>query len=264
MRKTENFFSLTVYVQLYPGMRRSMGPVMDKKHEKLLLVVVAKAPVPGKVKTRLIPHFTPEEAADLYRCFLHDRIVTIKTLKGVDLAIAYTPADARDTFTPFSRNGFSLFSQTGNDLGEMLNNIFLQKLADGYDAVSIIDSDSPDLPGSAVQESFKRLLSNQTDVVFGPCHDGGYYLVGMRKPHPELFYDIPWSTETVLANTLEKAKKLGIKTDLLPWWNDLDTFEDLIVFYNKYKHRSFKTNWAGEKTFLYLSRLKRITKGFTR
>jgi rSAM/selenodomain-associated transferase 1 len=236
---------------------------MDKQHKKLLLVVVAKAPVPGKVKTRLIPHVTPEEAADLYRCFLEDRIITIHTLKGVDLAIAFTPADARDTFAPFGRNGISLFSQTGKDLGERLNNIFLQKLADGYDAVSIIDSDSPDLPGSAVQESFKRLLSNPTDVVFGPCHDGGYYLVGMCKPHPELFYDIPWSTEAVLANTLEKARKLGVKTNLLSLWNDLDTFEDLTVYYNKYKNQSVKTNWAGEKTFLYLSRLKRINKGFT-
>jgi rSAM/selenodomain-associated transferase 1 len=249
---------------MLPGVRRSMESVMETKHEKLLLVVVAKAPLPGKVKTRLIPHFTPEEAADLYRCFLEDRIIAMNSLKGVDLAIAYTPADAGDMFTPFRRNEFSLFSQKGKDLGQRLNSIFQEKLADGYDAVSIIDSDSPDLPASTVQESFKRLLSNQTDVVFGPCHDGGYYLVGMRKPHPELFYDIPWSTETVLANTLETAKKIGLKTNLLPWWNDLDTFEDLIVFYNKYKNQSFKSNWPGEKTFGYLARLRRINKGDTR
>jgi rSAM/selenodomain-associated transferase 1 len=237
---------------------------MDTRHEKLLLVVVAKAPVPGKVKTRLIPDFTAGEAADLYRCFLEDRIIAMNSLKGVDLAIAYTPADAAEMFTPFRRNGFCLFSQKGKDLGERLNSIFQEKLADGYDAVSIIDSDSPDLPASTVQESFKRLLSNQTDVVFGPCHDGGYYLVGMRKPHPELFYNIPWSTETVLANTLETAKKVGVKTDLLPWWNDLDIFEDLIVFYNKYKNQSFKSNWPGEKTFGYLARLKRINKNDNR
>jgi rSAM/selenodomain-associated transferase 1 len=249
---------------MLPGVRRSMESVMETKHEKLLLVVVAKAPLPGKVKTRLIPHFTPEEAADLYRCFLEDRIIAMNSLKGVDLAIAYTPADAGDMFTPFRRNEFSLFSQKGKDLGQRLNSIFQEKLADGYDAVSIIDSDSPDLPASTVQESFKRLLSNQTDVVFGPCHDGGYYLVGMRKPHPELFYDIPWSTETVLANTLETAKKIGLKTNLLPWWNDLDTFEDLIVFYNKHRNRSFQTDWPGQKTFGYLARLKRINRGDTR
>lgn len=245
-------------------MRRLLEPVMDKRHSKLLLVVVAKAPVPGKVKTRLIPHFTPEAAADLYRCFLQDRITTIDTLKGVDLAIAYTPADAKDMFAPFSRNGICLFSQNGKDLGERLNNIFVEKLADSYDAVSVIDSDTPDLPQSTILESFNRLLSNQTDVVFGPCHDGGYYLVGMRKPHPELFVDIPWSTEKVLSNTLERAKKLDVKTDLLPWWNDLDTFEDLVVFYNKYKNQPSERTWAGEKTYLYLSRHKRIKKGDNR
>ncbi len=233
---------------------------MDHKHAKLLLVVVAKAPVAGQVKTRLVPHFTHEEAAGLYGCFLRDRMLTIKTLKGIDLAIAYTPAEAGDVFAPFSRNGISLFSQKGKDLGERLNNIFLEKLAGGYDAVSIIDSDTPDLPQWTIQESFKRLLSNQTDVVLGPCHDGGYYLVGMRKPHPDLFDGIPWSTEAVLSNTLEKAKKLGVKTDLLLWWNDLDTFEDLVVFYNKYKNQRPEGQWAGEQTFLFLSHLNRIDK----
>ena len=228
---------------------------MDKKHAKLLLVVVAKAPVAGEVKTRLIPHLTAEEAADLYRCFLQDRLMTLDTLRGVELAIAFTPADAGDMFVPFCRNGTGLFCQKGRDLGERLNNIFIEKLAGGYDAVSIIDSDTPDLPRWSIQESFKRLLSNQTDVVFGPCHDGGYYLVGMRQPHPELFDDIPWSTERVLSNTLEKAEKGGVKTDLLPWWNDLDTFEDLVVFYNKYKNHSAGGHWAGKNTFYYLAHL---------
>jgi len=234
---------------------------MDKKHAKLLLVVMAKAPVPGHVKTRLNPPFTPEEAVDLYRCFLQDRIRTLNRLKGIDRAIAFTPADARDMFIPFSQNGIRLFSQKGKDLGERLNTIFVEKLAGGYDAVSIIDSDTPDLPQSTIQESFRRLLSVQADVVFGPCYDGGYYLVGMRKPHPELFDDIPWSTATVLSKTLEKAKQLHVKTDLLPWWNDLDTYEDLVVFHNKYRNQSTERRRAGEQTFLYLSRLKRMAEG---
>jgi rSAM/selenodomain-associated transferase 1 len=246
---------------MLPGVRRLLEPVMDKKHAKLLLVVVAKAPVRGKVKTRLIPHFTAEEAVELYRCFLQDRVMTIAALKGVDLAIAFTPADARDMFAPFRRNGIYLFPQKGKGLGERLNNIFVEKLAAGYDAVSIIDSDTPDLPQSTIQESFRRLQSNQTDVVLGPCHDGGYYLVGMCRPHPELFDEIPWSTDAVLSSTLERAKHLGVKTDLLPRWNDLDTFEDLLVFYNKYRNKRTEKPWAGEKTFLYLSRLNRVNEG---
>lgn len=234
---------------------------MPKKPVKLLLVVVAKAPVPGEVKTRLLSHFTPKEAADLYRCFLEDRMLTVNKLTGVDPAIAYTPADARDMFIPFRRNGLGLFPQKGHDLGERLNNIFLEKLTGGYDAVCIIDSDTPDLPSEAIEESFRRLLSNQTDVVFGPCHDGGYYLVGMRKPHPDLFDGIPWSTETVLLETLKKAAEIAVKTDLLSGWNDLDTFEDLIAFYNKYRNQQPAGRWAGERTFAFLSRLKRIKRG---
>ena len=236
---------------------------MDKSkgHAKLLLVVVAKAPVAGEVKTRLLPHLTPDEAVALYRCFLKDRILTVDSLKGVDRALAYTPEDAGDMFVSFSGNGIDLFSQKGRDLGERLNNIFLDKLAAGYQAVSIIDSDTPDLPQSLIRESFKRLLSNQTDVVFGPCHDGGYYLVGMRRPHPELFEDIPWSTERVLSKTLEKAEKLGVKTDLLPWWNDLDTFKDLVDYYRKHKNQLNERHWAGKNSFLYLSRLEKINKG---
>ncbi|MDX2455392.1 TIGR04282 family arsenosugar biosynthesis glycosyltransferase [Desulfosarcina sp.] len=229
---------------------------MATKQEKMLLVVVAKAPVPGTVKTRLVPHLSPKEATDLYRCFLKDRITTIQSLTGAALAIAYTPTDARDVFTPFCENGLRLFPQKGKHLGERLNNIFVEKLADDFDAVCIIDSDTPDLPVSTIKESFERLMSDQTDVVFGPCYDGGYYLVGMRRPHPELFANIPWSTDKVLADTLERARELGVRADLLQRWNDLDTIDDLIAFYHLHKNKAAQSGWAGETTFNYLARME--------
>ena len=233
---------------------------MVRKQHKLLLVVVAKAPVAGEVKTRLLPHFTPEEAVDLYRCFLQDRLEEIGLLEGIDLAVAFTPANARDTFLRISGNGFELFAQKGDNLGQRLNNIFIEKLDRDYEAVSIIDSDTPDLPRTMVEQSFRILTSGQADAVFGPCDDGGYYLVGMRRPHPELFEDIPWSTEAVLPVTLQRAERLGIRTKLLPGWNDLDTFEDLVGFYNRHKHRLSNAGWPGQKTFKYLSRLENIKK----
>ena len=233
---------------------------MVKRQPKLLLVVVAKAPVAGEVKTRLFTHFTPEEAVDLYRCFLRDRIEEIGLLEGVDLAVAFTPADARDTFLRILGNGFELFAQKGDNLGQRLNNIFIEKLGRDYEAVSIIDSDTPDLPRSMVEQSFQILTSGQADTVFGPCDDGGYYLVGMRRPHPELFEDIPWSTEAVLPITLQRADRLGIRTKLLPGWNDQDTFEDLVGFYNRHKHQSSLERWPGQKTFNYLSSLVSIQK----
>jgi rSAM/selenodomain-associated transferase 1 len=230
---------------------------MVTEQEKLLLVVMAKAPVPGMVKTRLVPHLSPEEATDLYRCLLQDRITTIQSINAVSpWPLPYTPADARDAFDTFSQNGIRLFPQKGKNLGERLNNIFVEKLADGFNAVSIIDSDTPDLPASVIQESFARLMSDQADVIFGPCYDGGYYLVGMRRPHPELFVNIPWSTDAVLANTLEKARELGVRADLLQRWNDLDTIDDLIAFYGLHKHKAARQGWAGEATFNFLARME--------
>ena len=241
-------------------MRGSMESVMDQQQGKLLLVVVAKAPVPGEVKTRLVPHFSPAEAADLFRCFLQDRIKEMGQLKGIDLAVAFTPAETRETFARITSNGFELFAQKGENLGQRLNNVFIEKLARGYDAVSIIDSDTPDLPGAIVEQSFQILMSGEVDAVYGPCDDGGYYLVGMRRPHPELFDDIPWSTEAVLNVTLERAHRLGIRTKLLSGWNDLDTFEDLIDFYKRHKNQLLSEEWAGKKTMDYLSRLENIKK----
>jgi rSAM/selenodomain-associated transferase 1 len=227
---------------------------MDDTLSKLL-VVMAKNPVPGKVKTRLLPQISPVDAAALYRCFLLDRLEEISLLNTVDKAIAFTPEDARETFTALALDGFDLFVQQGKDLGEKLNNIFEEKFASGYHAISIVDSDSPDLPRSLISASFQLLLSKQADVVFGPCHDGGYYLVGMRTPHPELFSDIPWSTEKVLSVSLERAGKSGLSVKLLSVWNDLDTFEDLLKFYNKHKDRPTSQNWAGKKTFAFLTQI---------
>jgi len=235
---------------------------MNKEHEKLLLVVVAKAPVPGEVKTRLYPKLTIDEATDLYRCFLQDRIKEIGRLTEIDLAISYTPEESKEYFSRFITNGFHLFPQRGKNLGERLSNIFKDKLADKYDAVSIIDSDTPDLPRSIVQQSFQLLMSNGVDAVFGPCDDGGYYLVAMRRPQPDLFQHIPWSTEAVLAATLERASAIGLKAELLPRWNDLDTFEDLIEFYNRHRHQLSEKNWAGQHTLNYLSRIESIAQRF--
>jgi uncharacterized protein len=231
---------------------------MNDKLGKSLVVIVAKEPIPGMVKTRLSPEISAADAAALYRCFLLDRIKGIGTLIEVDRGVAYTPEKALGTFSAMPLDGFDLFPQRGADLGERLNNIFQDKLANGYGAVSIVDSDSPDLPNSLIRESLQLLLSNQAEVVFGPCHDGGYYLVGMRKPHPELFRNIPWSTASVLSLSLEKSRKLGLNVKLLSFWNDLDTFKDLLGFYDRYKDRPTFNNGGGAETFAFLSRLEKV------
>lgn len=229
---------------------------MNKRSAKHLLVVVAKAPLPGKVKTRLLTRLSPAEATDLYGCFIRDRIREIGRLQDMDLAIAYTPATSRDYFAQFLSNGFQLFPQQGRDLGERLHQIFLQKLSQGYQAVTIIDSDTPDLPRAIVVQAFQWLAEASADAVFGPCEDGGYYLVGLRRPQNVLFSDIPWSTSRVLAESLRKGGELGLKTRLLPRWNDLDTFEDLLSFYRQYCDSTPDKRLVGQETFDYLARLE--------
>ncbi len=145
-------------------------------------------------------------------------------------------------------------------LSTLIQSIGNLRLEQGvYSLITIIDSDTPDLPKSIVQESFELLTSGRTEAVFGPCYDGGYYLVGLRKPHPELFRDIPWSTATVLQKTLATAKKNTVKTQLLQRRNDLDTIEDLLDYYHKHKDKPPEGAWTGEKTFRCLSRMERIT-----
>lgn len=240
---------------MLPRLRRALEPVMPAMDAKHLLVVVAKTPQPGEVKTRLLTKLTPAEATDLYSCFIRDRIREISRLQGVDLAIAFTPAASKPYFARFLSNGFQLFAQQGKDLGERLHNIFVRKLSQGYQAVTIIDSDTPDLPRTLVAQAFEWLASESVDAVFGPCVDGGYYLVGLRQAQVELFSDIPWSTARVLPLSLQKAAALGLRTRLLPQWNDLDTVDDLRKYYRKYLNSGPEAHLIGKETFDYLKRL---------
>jgi rSAM/selenodomain-associated transferase 1 len=230
---------------------------LSLRGKRKLLVVMAKEPVPGEVKTRLLPHLSPQEAADLYLGFLRDTLSEMGKIDGIEAAIAFTPPEAKATFLTLPSDRFLLFPQRGKDLGERLSNIFSEKFQEGYEAVSIIGSDIPDLPKEIAEASF-HLLANEAEVVFGPCEDGGYYLIGMRRVIPELFISIPWSTDRVLSTSLQKAKKMGIKVGLLPFWNDIDTFEELVTFYNRYQDRIRTGPWPGEETFSFLSGLEKF------
>ena len=220
-----------------------------------LLVIAAKAPLPGTVKTRLLTKLTPREATDLYCCFLRDRIKEIRLLKDVDLAIAYTPVESKNDITRFISNDFQLFIQQGEDLGERMHRIFVQTLGLGYQAVIIIGCDTPDLPRSMITQACQWLAAGSADAVFGPSRDGGYYLVGLREPRIELFSDISWSTAEVLTKSLQSAEALNLSVKLLPQWSDLDTFEDLLGYYRKYSEGGHREHLVGQETFDCLTRL---------
>lgn len=189
------------------------------------IVIMAKAPVPNEVKTRLTPSLRPEEASSLYHCFLLDKIEQIKSIGEVGSFVAYMPAAAEAFFKNIIPPGFSLISQVGTDLGERLANVSKRLFAQGERKVVILDSDTPNLPTDYILEGFSRL--DKADVVLGPCEDGGYYLIGMRKFVPEIFNGIPWSTSEVKELTIRKAQALDLTVSLLPEWYDVDTVMDL-------------------------------------
>lgn len=219
-----------------------------------LLVIMAKEPRPGRVKTRLQPRLSPEESADLYHCFLRDRIEGVRGLSGIKKAIAYSPPSAARFFARLAPADFALFPQRGKDLSDRLTAAASFQGERPHGAISIIDSDSPDLPPSLVLDSF-RLLRGGADVVFGPCHDGGYYLVGMRRPCPGLFDAIPWSTDRVLSASLARAASLKLKAEVLPPWRDTDTFDDLQALYFRLRNLPLDDGRGGQDTLAFLERL---------
>lgn len=191
------------------------------------VAVMAKVPGAVAVKSRLHGALTPEGATELYRCFLLDRLDGVAALDGITPVVAFTPEDAAAAMRALAPPGLRLLPQRGADLGERLSSVIAGLLAEGHPAVVAVDSDSPTLPLAYVSEAARRLDAGAADVVLGPCEDGGYYLIGLRAPHPELFGGVPWSTDRVLAVTLERARRRGLRAHLLPEWFDVDTEADL-------------------------------------
>jgi len=189
------------------------------------LIVMAKAPVPGTVKTRLCPPYTFEEAAELYNCFLLDTFDLVRQLREVIVVVAYYPPGAEGVFKSIASTAFQLLPQKGNDLAERLKGAFEQLFSLGYEQVVAIGADSPTLPPAYITRSFELLA--RADLILGPSVDGGYYLIGMRAPHPELFQEVAMGTERVLSQTLERACRTNLRVSLLPPWYDVDTQNDL-------------------------------------
>jgi uncharacterized protein len=208
---------------LPPGERENRTRTLSRK----ALILFAKYPRPGSVKTRLTPPFTPEEAAALYRCMLLDTIAATGRLDAIDRYLFYVAdPDAADYFRT-AAGGMICLPQCDGDLGARMADAFRQLFGKGYREVAIIGSDAPDLPERFITGAFQR-LEDGADAVFGPTGDGGYYLLGMQKLQEGLFRNVPWSSDDVLRTSMSIAEAAGLTIDLLPLWHDLDTVEDLI------------------------------------
>jgi rSAM/selenodomain-associated transferase 1 len=191
------------------------------------VAVMAKVPGASPVKSRLHSVLSAEWATELYRCFLLDRLDALCTLEGVSLVVAFTPVEAAGRMRALAPAAFRLVAQRGADLGERLSTLLRELLEDGHAGAIAIDSDSPTLPLAYVAEAARVLRDERCDVVLGPCEDGGYYLIGLRSPQPDLFEGVPWSTDAVFSTTLEKTSRRGLSVHVLPRWFDVDTETDL-------------------------------------
>ncbi len=223
------------------------------------LVVFARAPVAGLVKTRLFagghgagpaaaqtalpPALFPEQAAHLYTAFVADVLAKGAAAGFVRRRLyADGPLEHPALVAPSRLHGFALRAQAGGDLGTRLQAAVAAELAAGDGPVVVIGSDSPTLPTAYLVQA-RRLLTapaEPAEVVLGPATDGGYYLIGMRSPRPELFAaGIPWSTAGVLPETLLRLEALGhagVRSALLPFFYDCDTPEDLRLLCAHLRH----------------------------
>lgn len=185
---------------------------------------MTKAPVPGKVKTRLTPPLTPEQAAALNVCFLRD--ISMSILRATQMSPArgvgvYTggPASAYENILP---DEFELVPQRGQTFGDRLNCAAEDLFAMGFASVCLINSDSPTVPSENFAEAAIELADPRDRVILGPSNDGGYYLIGMKRLHRRLFEHIDWSTERVAQQTRERAAELCLPVHELDAGHDVD------------------------------------------
>jgi len=185
---------------------------------------MVKVPIAGAVKTRLTPPLTSEEAGKLSACFLRDMTTNLSGLSGdeAESVVLYTPARAGVRLHDLLPRNCRFVAQRGKTLGDRLVNAATELLNDKFDSVCLINSDSPTLPSEILSTATSLLAQNGDRVVLGPSQDGGYYLIGLKHPHHELFERIAWSTADVLAHTIKRAAKIDLRVDLLPMWYDVD------------------------------------------
>lgn len=216
----------TSYPILQRGVRRT------ELEGTCALAVMAKAPRAGRVKTRLQPPLTAEEAAALNVCFLRDTAENIASVAGEGRAhglICYTPVGDEVAFKGLLPEGFALIEQRGDGFGERLLCAAEDILSCGFGAVCLIDSDSPTLPAGALQAAVRELQREGDRVVLGPSEDGGYYLIGMKRAEPRVFDRITWSTGSVYAETVERVREARLEFVELPKWYDVDDAATLAV-----------------------------------
>ena len=190
-------------------------------HSGPVIGLFAKEPVAGRVKTRLSPALTAEQACWLYRTSLCE---TVNRLLAADLPLVLCYDGRREWFAE-AFPGLPLLAQVGDSLGDRMSNAVQELFRHCDGPVLLAGSDSPDLPISLLEQVLQSL--HEKDVATIPCHDGGYVVIGLRQPTTELFAGIPWSTSGVLQATRQACRRLGLSYVETEEWYDLDEIDDL-------------------------------------
>ena len=192
--------------------------------------IMCKAPQPGRTKTRLAAEIGATAAAQLSACFLRDVAAAIQDVpqrlgrKGYGV---YAPAGGEPELRRLFPSSFGLLLQADAEFGNVLHGATRDLLAMGHDCVVLVNGDSPTLPPGLLVETVETLRRIGDRMVLGPASDGGYYLIGLKHPHHRLFEEIDWGTDAVAAQTLERAKEIGLESVVLSEWYDVDDGETL-------------------------------------
>jgi hypothetical protein len=192
--------------------------------------IICKAPKAGESKTRLIPRLGPERAAALARAFLIDLARTIDEASAAAGGAGYavcSPDSAATDLAAFLPPSFGYLVKTDPDLGRVLDGATGELLARGHESAILVNGDSPTLPAALLIETIEALRRPGERVVFVPALDGGYSIVGLNRPTPEIFADIPWSTSGVMRRSLEQAERHSVPASVLSPWYDVDDAESL-------------------------------------
>lgn len=193
------------------------------------VAVMAKRPAPRHTKTRLIPRLGAAGAAEFYEHLLLDTLDRVSALSDTADCAGYIAVDEPSSASYFTEVAPALgqVTQVGANLGERLDSVLQSCLANGHNGAFAIGSDSPDIPAAHFTEALTELSRPDIDVVLGPAVDGGYYLIGWKRPWPQIVTEVQMSTPTVLADTLGVASRLNCRVALIESWRDIDEPADL-------------------------------------
>jgi rSAM/selenodomain-associated transferase 1 len=189
------------------------------------LIVFLKHPEPGAVKTRLVPTLGAEVAAAVYRALAEEVLrATVPRRGEYETLVFFDPPGAGEAIRAWLP-GLRLFAQSAGDLGSRMTAAFARAFERGARRVAIIGTDTPTVTRETVAGALAAL--DEAELVVGPAEDGGYYLLALGEPHPELFQNVAWSTPAVLEETLARAATAGLRVRELDRCRDVDTLEDL-------------------------------------